>query len=127
MITNKNKLIIKQDGTLICGFCLRPIKIERKVWNDGYEEESWTEYSCKCEEWKAYDQLNQDEMELNREYNKKLKQLAEEYKEDRAKLIKKANKCSPSKCVESDFRAYIWDVNPPINLTESTDNDWTVK
>ena len=126
MIEHQDKILQLQDGTLICGFCMKPITIEKKHEWDEYEKYEWTEYSCSCDEWKAYDQLNQDIMKLDWEYYNKLKRIVADYRQERAELVKKANECSPKQCVMTDFNSYILDVMPP-STNPHTKNEWIVK
>jgi len=74
MITrNKENILKKKDGTLICAYCLSPIEVKHETeFEDGRYFDKYDTYECTCDEWSNDIKYNQEKDELEEKYDAKL-------------------------------------------------------
>jgi hypothetical protein len=66
--------LTKKDGTLICAYCLKPIKVEHEVEYDDYRYYAqYDTYECDCDECSNDIKYSQEKDDLEEKYNEKLK------------------------------------------------------
>jgi len=61
--TNKDNILKKKDGTLVCAYCLSTIKVEHDT------------YECACEEWINDILYNQEKDDLEDKHDEKVRKI----------------------------------------------------